>query len=347
MIVYTRNERFFKVGLPVYSPRVREKRPVAPAFLLFFLSPIVAELLTSSSPPVLFFTPFGLTVMTALYGSGAILARELAIRWKKGWPTLVALGAAYGMVEEGLMVKSFFDPNWPGIGALGRYGRLAGVNWVWSVELTIFHALFSIVIPNILVNLVFPKARDRRVTGEIGFAIFCAVLAAAVALGGLAITKFAPPPIPYVLTALCVAGLVVLARVLPKALLPGSFVGPDNAAAAPLQFLLLGLGGTVLFFVLSWVVPGLPVPPIVTVLLVLDLVCGVFVGVWQMTRRYSFCALNQWGIASGALAFFILLAPLVQLDRNRTNVQGMAFVGLAMAVFLALVLVLVGRRRTP
>jgi hypothetical protein len=93
----------------------------AAAVLLFFLSPVVAELLTSSSPPVSFFTPFGLTVMCALYGSGAVVARELAVRWGRGLASLIALGAAYGILEEGLMVKSFFDAAWPGIGLLGSW----------------------------------------------------------------------------------------------------------------------------------------------------------------------------------------------------------------------------------
>jgi hypothetical protein len=115
--------------------------------VLFFLSPITAELLTGSAPPAEFFNPFSLLVLTALYGSGAILVRELALRWRKGWPTILILGAAYGIVEEGLMVKSFFDPQWVDLGPLGVYGRWAEVNWVWSLGLTLFHAVWSIGIP--------------------------------------------------------------------------------------------------------------------------------------------------------------------------------------------------------
>ena len=101
---------------------------ILPAVVLFFLAPAIAELLSGSVPPVEFFNPFGFVLLTTLYGSGAILARELTIRWHKGWFGLFALGAAYGIIEEGLMVKSFFDPNWVDIGILGSYGRWAGVN---------------------------------------------------------------------------------------------------------------------------------------------------------------------------------------------------------------------------
>lgn len=131
-------------------------RPLRPAVVLFFLSPMTAELLTSSSPPAEFFNPFGFVIMAALYGSGAVLARELTVRWRKGWPTLLMLGFAFGIFEEGLMVKSFFDPQWPDLGDLGVYGRWVGVNWVWALNLTLWHAVNSITVPVMLTGLIFP-----------------------------------------------------------------------------------------------------------------------------------------------------------------------------------------------
>lgn len=100
------------------------------AITLLFLSPITAELLSGSAPPVEFFNPFGLMTLVVLYGCGAIILRELKIRWRKGYGVLLVLGAAYGIIEEGLMVKSFFYPYWMDIGILGVYGRWLGVNWV-------------------------------------------------------------------------------------------------------------------------------------------------------------------------------------------------------------------------
>ena len=327
------------------------QRRFFPALILFVLSPIVAELLTSSSPPVLFFSPFGLTVMLALYGSGALLARELTVRWKKGWPTLIALGAAYGIAEEGLMVKSFFDPHWPGIGLLGTYGRAGGVNWVWSVQLMLFHSLFSITIPIILVGLLFPRARGKSLLGTGGVIIFSSLLVVDVFVAGMGLTKYAPPPVPYILTVFACVGLVILARFLPEQVLPGTGAGgfsmtdqTPGRRSAPIPFYLLGLGATVAFFLLSWVVPGLPVPPVVNVAIVLLVVGGMCMGAWRLREGFSFGELDQWALAAGALSFFVLLSPLIQLDRNRTNLQGMAIVGLGMAAFLVLVFILVSRR---
>ena len=57
------------------------------------------------STPAEFFNPFGFVILTILYGGGAVLIRELTIRWQKSWVSLLVLGAAYGIIEEELMVK--------------------------------------------------------------------------------------------------------------------------------------------------------------------------------------------------------------------------------------------------
>jgi hypothetical protein len=105
-----------------------------------------------------------------------------------------------------------------------------------------------------------------------------------------------------------------------------------------------------LFFVLSWVVPGLPnepVPPLLTALLMIELVAALLFGLREIARAYPLNDLHQWALVAGALAFFIVLSPLVQVDPKRTNAQGMAIVGIGMAVFLGLVRILIQRRGKP
>ena len=133
---------------------------ISPALVLFFLAPALGELLSGSSPPAEFFNPFALLLLSSLYGSGALVVRELKVRWDKGYASMFVLGAAYGIIEEGLMVKSFFDPEWMDLGILGIYGRWQDVNWVWAEWLTIYHAIFSIGIPITLVELAFTKSRN-------------------------------------------------------------------------------------------------------------------------------------------------------------------------------------------
>ena len=63
------------------EPKLRNTRP---ALALFFLAPMVGELLSGSAPPAEFFNPFTLLLLAALYGSGAVLIRELRVRWGTG-----------------------------------------------------------------------------------------------------------------------------------------------------------------------------------------------------------------------------------------------------------------------
>jgi hypothetical protein len=182
----------------------------------YFLSPAIGELLSGSAPPVEFFNPFGLIILPALYGSGALLVRELTLRWEKRWPTILVLGLAYGIIEEGLMVKSFFDPNWVDLGLLGVYGRWAGVNWVWSISLMIYHAVISIAIPILLVELLYPERRDEPWLGKRGRVGLSVLLAMTVAFGFLALTTYHPPFLTYTLAIILTVILAWIARRLPR-----------------------------------------------------------------------------------------------------------------------------------
>jgi len=41
--------------------------------------------------------------------------------------SLFLLKAAYGVIEEGFIVKSLFAPAWPDLGVLGVFGRWMGI----------------------------------------------------------------------------------------------------------------------------------------------------------------------------------------------------------------------------
>lgn len=330
------------MGKEAVQPAPRRAGFPWPALVLYVLSPGVGELLSSASPPVEFFSVFGLTVMSLLYGCGALLVRELAFRWGTGWPGRLLLGAAYGIVEEGLMVKSFFDPGWPDLGVLGTYGRLAGVNWVWSVELTLYHCFYSICIPILLVELAFPRWRERRWLKAPGLAVVGALLAADVVFGFAWLTRYRPPLVPCLGAWAATAGLVAAAW---RVRLPAGpvTIAPRRLADArrvpgphALPFFLFGLVCTLLFFALNW---GLPssrlVPPLVTIALVAGLAIGFFTGVRELVRSFGWTAVNQWALASGALAFFVAFSSVVELDATRTDdPRGMRVVGLAAAALL-------------
>ncbi|HYB77734.1 MAG TPA: hypothetical protein VEE83_03515 [Thermoplasmata archaeon] len=142
-------------------------RPRLPVLALMLLAPGIPELLTGSTPvSELVFNPFGFVVGfsldVALYGCGALLIREFAVAYHKGWGSILLLGAAYGIAEEGFEVHTFFQPTGSPVGALGSYGHLFGVNWLWALALTVFHATYSIALPILLTRLWFPSVKEVR-----------------------------------------------------------------------------------------------------------------------------------------------------------------------------------------
>src|SRR5207245_10732434 len=93
-----------------------------------------------------------------MYGAGVLVMRETAVRWKTGWPSILLLSPAYGIIEEGLAVKSFFDPGWLDRGTLARYGRWVDGSWVRAVWLAICHAVVSSASRSLLVDWLRPRA---------------------------------------------------------------------------------------------------------------------------------------------------------------------------------------------
>ncbi len=303
---------------------LRFLRP-SPGVFLFFIAPLVAALLTGFTSPNSFFNPLTLLSLCILYGGGAIIARELMLYWSKGWPTLLMLGAAFGVIEEGLRVKSFFDPHWQDLGQLGTYGRLFSVNWVWSVQMITFHTLFSIAIPILLVSLLFPKRRTERWAGPRALLLLIALFVLAVVLGALFLFSYRPPLIPYLITLVVAVALIFLARYLPRRLT----VTKSTEVTQPLRFGLVGFLCTLTLFLISWILPTTLTPFWVTIILIilLDLVAG-FVILRMSSNGFGWTERHQVALVSGALAFFVLLAPITEITQRQRDPSGLTFIAL-------------------
>ena len=193
----------------------------APALVLLILSPVVAEILLGSTPlSKLSLVTFLLYI--GFYGTGAVLIRELVRQRGLGWSRIVVLGLAFGVVEEGLVTQSLFNPHFPGIGYLGIYGRWLEVNWYWAQYILGWHAVWSISIPILLTELLFPARQSKPWLGRIGFGTVGAIFV----LDGIAfaaiqhsLTGFMASPVLLVCAALLVVGLILLALMMPGRIL--------------------------------------------------------------------------------------------------------------------------------
>ncbi len=326
------------------------RRHILPALTLFLLSPVIAELVSGSAPPSQWLVPTTWMFLVPLYGAGAVLARELAVRWKTGWLGVILLGAAYGILEEGIDVMSFFNAAWPDLGASAAYGRWADVAWVWTTHLTVYHAAFSVAIPILLVHLIYPKSRGEAWLGCFGFACFGFLLAAAVVGGNIffrAAFHYAPPPLPYLGAMIAAAALILLARrVHPPAPAPAL---QEKPLPHPFFFGLAGFGATVAFFYSGWALPETNLPPILTILIVLAIASGIYALLAASFRHgRQFTDTRKLALAFGGLMFFILFAPILEASGgNKTtgeSYSGMVCIGMLTFLSLTALSLIVWRR---
>ena len=295
---------------------------------------MTAELLSGSSPPLEFFFPPGFLLFVGLYGSGVLVVRELALRWDKGWPSILLLGAAYGILEEGLIVRSFFDPGWMDLGILGEYGRWAGVNWVWSVWLTIFHGVVSIAVPIILVNLMYPYQKRVRLTTDRQLLIPVLVLVVIIAISPF-LFEYVPEAHLYSLAVLSMVLFGLAAYMLPR---DWPRMKSDAPILPPIHFSAIGFLYMLFSFVIIYTLPETDLAPFAVIALLCLLSCGaLWVLINSAGRRYNEMALLA--LVVGLLAPFII----VSFVHEANGIIGMSLVGISYAVYLFLLMVRVGR----
>ncbi|MGW0178432.1 hypothetical protein [Nocardia sp. NPDC003345] len=127
------------------------------AWTLALLTTLCAELtFTAVAVP---FTWLLLPLLMVMYGAGVLLVREAAVRAGAGWPSLVLLGLAYQLAEDGLGLQALTSPDMYGAADWGW--RALGVNWTYWVSQIGVHVVFSVLIPIALADLLFPRQRGR------------------------------------------------------------------------------------------------------------------------------------------------------------------------------------------
>ncbi len=224
-------------------------RPRLPVLALLLLAPTIPELLTGSTPITgLVLDPPGFAIqflgIVGLYGTGALLIREFAVYFRKGWGTILLLGAAYGIAEEGLAVHTFFEPAGRApVDALGWYGHAFGVNWLWALGLTAFHAVYSIALPILITGLFFPGVRNERWFDRGAIALLAGVYLFVVGLFAV-VVGHGPGPGLLALFLAVEAGLIFLAWRVPADLL--------RVAAGPSRLGPWGLAITGTLFFDGW-----------------------------------------------------------------------------------------------
>ncbi len=323
------------------APGARPLRTRGAIWTLAFLSPVTAEVLTGSTPILLFLIPFAIGYQVLFYGSGALLIREVARRRGLGWGNIVMLGAAYSILEEGLVNTTWFNPYWPDVLTYHRYGMALGLNWVWALGLIAFHAIISITIPIFLAEQLFPQRAARPWLGRGGIIGFGAALTLTSLLGfwlfGFVLDRgpgySAPPLIPYLGTlALAVLLVAVGVRRWPTST---RVVAPRQP---PRLWWLRVIGFLAMAFEIVNVGIFQTLVPAWAAFVVNVLVYGgllLLVTRWGRNPRWG--ARHALALSYGALGLFIFLtAPILEVvgSVNGKPTHGTAAIALGYAIML-------------
>jgi len=287
-------------------------KALLPILCLFVLSPLVAEYLSGSLPAAMITI---LPLMAAMYGSAALLIREIAVRTRGGWPAIVLLGAAYGFVEEGWVDQSLFNPDFQHLRLLD-YGYVAalGTGLPWLIYVIAIHVVWSIATPIALTNCLFPARRQEPWLARWGMALFALLYFASSA----AVARFSYQSSHFFATQaeLVATGILIVALVAAALLSPRWRKGQpsEDAPAAPLLFVFGFVPGALLVGIVYFGRSALHLAwqPLVAILILVGAMSAAALVVlqhrhWSSTQYFALTAgLILVYLVSGFLTAFTL-----------------------------------------
>lgn len=291
---------------------LRRLERLTPAQTLFFLSPLLGEVVSGYLSPAELFNPLILVITVFPYGCGALIVRELLVRRGKGWISLLLLGLAFGLFFEGIVTRVLFNGDWQDLGALAGYTHVYGFNWTLAVGIVHFQAMISIVCAILLAEMIYPERRhDSWISTR-------TLKRCGLVLPGwaLVIGAFVPfiPPLPGALALIGLVGvLIALALVIPAE----PFAPREHSVPSPAVFGLVGGIGMTLIMLGTYVLPDWKSRPAMPVTL------GILLGL-VVIELAVLTALNHGGAAwsdrhrlalvMGFLAFFVVFCILQDLE---------------------------------
>jgi hypothetical protein len=276
---------------------VAPTRKVSAVVALLFVAPLVAEFLLGNLSLKLL--P-ALIVLVPMYGGGAVLIRETARRAGRGWPSMLLLGAAYTLIEEGFATQSLFNPDYLRMHMHlldHAYIPALGMGAWWTLFMLNLHTFWSMGVSIALVEALVPAQAKTPWMGWVGDSVAALLFL----LGVVANARFTMKQDPFVAShaqLVCVG--VVCGVLIALAFLLPNRGGRMDERVVPSPWITggvaFGLGMGVLLTPPMWGWGA------VCALLGIDF---CFLGlVWGMSRRVGWSALHTLSVgAGGALAY--------------------------------------------
>jgi hypothetical protein len=300
------------------------------ALCLAVLAPLVAEYLLGNVSTRLL---LGLPFLIPMYGGGALLIREVARRTGRGWGTILLLAAAYGVIEAGAFDGSLFNTGFDGLDFGAMFSPALGFSPNYAFHFVVGHAIWSIAVPIVIVESLFPAYRATPWLGPVGLS----VTAVTYVLGGLLILSDSRDTGNFRTSPTQLAGVLVVAaafvtlgfavrwrprpvdRPVPRPLVVGvaAFVATSIVFASPESWAGLAVAATVL--------------------------CGSFFAVVLAAARPSWTPLHAVGLAGGALLTYVWGGFVVLDQHGRTALVDIAG-NLVLSAGAGLLIVVAARR---
>lgn len=314
--------------------RPRRLRRVAPVVGLFFLAPLVGEFLLGNISIV---DIGALPILALLYGGGAVLIREVSRRAGRGWPTILVLGLAYGLIEAGLFDQTLFNPPELTYGTVGAAAFVPALGISVSNLLAFVggHAVWSIGVPIALAEILVPDRRATPWLGRAGLTITSVLYL----LGGFLVLRFmqqAPEWVPTAAPKLAAAA-AVSALLIGLAFAVGRSPRPAVDRPAPRRPWLLGLIAFVASFTYGWSETWSGVAVSVAVAAAMTTLVA------RLSRRPGWGDAHRLALAGGALLHHAVIGfYLTQLYGRQGAIH---VIGNAVFALGAVVLLIVAARR--
>ncbi|GLX93831.1 hypothetical protein [Herbidospora sp. NBRC 101105] len=133
---------------------------IALAVGLFLLAPLMGEYLIGNIPAT--HLP-GLIVLAPMYGGAALLIREVTRRTRRGWPTLLTLATAYGLLQPAVIDQSLFNPSFDGhdFTAAPTHLPALGLDPGLLLTFTAGHAITTLAVPIALIEALARHRADQ------------------------------------------------------------------------------------------------------------------------------------------------------------------------------------------
>ncbi|HEY3390440.1 MAG TPA: hypothetical protein VGK38_12750 [Prolixibacteraceae bacterium] len=314
-----------------------------PILTLYVLSPLIAELLFGSTPVS---RSVQLIFESLLYGSGVLLVREFARRQRLGWTSIILLGIAFGVVEECILLQSAFNPQF--LGNDLSFGRSGGVNWVWGQYIIGYHAIWSIAIPILVAELIYPDRKTQPWLNKTGIAITSSIyLFSCVAFYStfVKLSGFTTSFIHYLVAGVLAFVLIVLAVYLP------SRISVKSASKKPAPFVIgiIAFAGSTIWLILFSLLfkQGVGLPAWIVQLsgILIVLILFFFLSGWVRQNWNE----NHWfSVAFGCLMASMIfgLTTLIQSGNQLDIASQVAFILITTGLMFLLYKRLIKRNRT-